>query len=313
MATQRYISTSFWDDAWVQELDPSEKLFYLYLLTNPLTNIAGVYKISDRRVSFDTGHSREVVTELWRRFSRENKAVRHGEWVIIPAWPKHQRLSNDKTWKGIARILSSLPAEVYELLPSVGYDFDLSLLNRGAPPDSSYVSDDERSSAMMSDDERSSASNYSDSDFNFNSNLAESSKEEAPSADAHASSEVATVETVPQEVQGEDDELYAWLKQRFEKEQPGHRFTNYGKEGKAIKGIIAKAKAREPTDPGAFAEGMVETFAELRRRDRKFYGKQPFLPSSLNASGIWDRVLSEAYERWRDEQETEVNWEEPVF
>ena len=42
---KRYISTTFWDDEWVQSLDFTEKGLYLYLLTNSLTNIAGVYKL----------------------------------------------------------------------------------------------------------------------------------------------------------------------------------------------------------------------------------------------------------------------------
>ena len=114
MATQRYISTSFWDDEWVQTHDPSEKLFFLYLLTNPLTNIAGVYQITDRRISFDTGFNDDVVKEMWRRFTEAGKAVRVGEWVILPTWPKHQRVterSNVRT--GIDRVLLDLPVNIF--------------------------------------------------------------------------------------------------------------------------------------------------------------------------------------------------------
>ena len=126
MATQRYISTSFWDDEWVQELDPSEKLFYIYLLTNPLTTIAGVYKITDRRVSFDCGFSKEVVLEMWSRFTRNNKAVRFGEWVIIPAWPKHQRYeSRPQIRKGIDNIIASLPKDVLDHMVSIGYEYPI--------------------------------------------------------------------------------------------------------------------------------------------------------------------------------------------
>ena len=64
MSTQRYISTSFWDDEWIQTLDPSEKLLYLYFMTNPLTNIAGVYKVTERRVSFDTGFNISTIQHI---------------------------------------------------------------------------------------------------------------------------------------------------------------------------------------------------------------------------------------------------------
>ena len=42
MAKFRYVNTRFWDDSYVAELSPLEKLAFLYLLTNSLTTIAGV-------------------------------------------------------------------------------------------------------------------------------------------------------------------------------------------------------------------------------------------------------------------------------
>ena len=44
MSKQRSVDTCFWDDRYITQLDPSEKLLFLYLLTNTLTNICGVYQ-----------------------------------------------------------------------------------------------------------------------------------------------------------------------------------------------------------------------------------------------------------------------------
>ena len=55
------VNTKFWDDTYIVTLDPIEKLLYLYFLTNPLTNICGIYEIQLRRVAFDTGIDKEVV------------------------------------------------------------------------------------------------------------------------------------------------------------------------------------------------------------------------------------------------------------
>jgi len=49
MAKNRYINTKFWDDPFIAELSIKEKLLYLYLITNPLTNAAGIYEISKIR------------------------------------------------------------------------------------------------------------------------------------------------------------------------------------------------------------------------------------------------------------------------
>ncbi len=46
MAKYRVVNTRFWDDAYVAELSPNEKLIFLYLLTNALTTIGGIYELS---------------------------------------------------------------------------------------------------------------------------------------------------------------------------------------------------------------------------------------------------------------------------
>lgn len=126
MATQRYISTSFWDDEWIQTLDPSEKLLYLYFMTNPLTNIAGVYKLTDKRISFDTGFNLDTIRHLFDKFETAKKVYRHGEYLILPSWPKHQRWQKrKKIRKGIDNCLSELPKDVYEKLQNIKYSYPL--------------------------------------------------------------------------------------------------------------------------------------------------------------------------------------------
>lgn len=83
----------------------------------------------------------------------------------------------------------------------------------------------------------------------------------------------------------------------------GDKFTNYAKEGKAIHGIIEKATARNPDDPAALVGAMLTAFWKLKQSGDKFYSSQPFTPSALNASGIWDRVLEMMR---RDELDPEI-------
>lgn len=143
MATQRYISTSFWDDAWVQSLSPDEKLFYIYLLTNPLTNIAGVYQITDRRISFDIGFSEETIVKMWSRFDAGGKAVRIGEWVVIPSWPKHQRWEkSQKIQSGIESILKNLPTSVFKTLENIGYQYPIDRVSIPQAYPSNYIDTD---------------------------------------------------------------------------------------------------------------------------------------------------------------------------
>lgn len=139
---KRYVSTTFWDDEWVQSLNFTEKGLYMYFLTNPLTNIAGVYKISNRRIAFDTGLSEQQIEEIMERFSAAHKAFRKGEYLIFPAWPVHQNYQNAKIYRGIRKILEKFPADLLSFLKEVGYRYPLDEFLPGLPETTSTISAD---------------------------------------------------------------------------------------------------------------------------------------------------------------------------
>lgn len=111
MAKNRYINTAFWDDDYTGNLDPSEKLLFLYLLTNPVANIAGIYELQLRRISFDTGFDQEMVKKILARFEHDQKVYYELGWVIIKNFIRHQTL-NPKTARGIALIFNDLPQKL---------------------------------------------------------------------------------------------------------------------------------------------------------------------------------------------------------
>lgn len=144
MATQRYISTSFWDDEWIHKLDPSEKLLYLYFMTNPLTSIAGIYKLSESRICFDTGFNENTIRHIMSKFELAKKAYRFNEWIIIPNWSKHQKVKErDNIRKGIDKLLLSLPDDVFTYSVSKGYKYiylkELGRTLQGASEPSNYL------------------------------------------------------------------------------------------------------------------------------------------------------------------------------
>lgn len=115
MATNRYINTNFWRDTYVIDLDPSEKLLFIYLLTNPNTNIAGIYEISVRQIAFDTGYDSDMVKKILARFERDGKVVYKRGWLALTNWIKHQSI-NPKVASGIQRIIEDLPKWLYKEL-----------------------------------------------------------------------------------------------------------------------------------------------------------------------------------------------------
>ena len=133
LTKQRYISTSFWSDEWVETLTIQEKLLYMYLLTNELTNIAGIYEISIKRMKDDTGLPREDVIAGLEKFSLDKKAFYIDRHIIIPKWPKHQKLGERGKLKlGAEAVLKSLPEEIKRFIKIPGnYCYDLSFLECG--------------------------------------------------------------------------------------------------------------------------------------------------------------------------------------
>ena len=119
MAKQRIVNTKFWDDSYIAGLTPTEKLLFLYLITNPLTNISGVYELPLKRAAFDVGLSVDEVEMAFGKFETDGKVARFNGWVGVANFIKHQTL-NPKIKIGILQELKRAPKEVVDRL-SIDY------------------------------------------------------------------------------------------------------------------------------------------------------------------------------------------------
>jgi hypothetical protein len=109
MKKNRYVNTHFWDDKYIIELDAIEKLLFIYFLTNPLTNIAGIYEIQIKRIAFDTGIDREMILKILEQFEESKKIKYENGWIGIANFLKHQSIKNQKIRKGIQDSLQNVP------------------------------------------------------------------------------------------------------------------------------------------------------------------------------------------------------------
>ncbi len=107
-AKLRSVNTRFWEDSFIEELSPSEKLIFIYLLTNPLTNILGIYEISIKRISYDTGINKESIKKALIDFESLSKVIFHDGFIILCNFQKNQRM-NPKMLKGAIDIFNTLP------------------------------------------------------------------------------------------------------------------------------------------------------------------------------------------------------------
>jgi len=128
MKKLRSVNTRFWDDTFISELTPTSKLLFLYLLTNPLTNVLGIYEIQLKRISFDTGIGLETVKKTLKDFETLKKVFYVDGFIVLSNFIKNQSMNtNMKT--GAIKSFNELPNELKDkILDKDLEDFE-SLLN----------------------------------------------------------------------------------------------------------------------------------------------------------------------------------------
>lgn len=124
MAKQRYLNTKFWDDRYIRKQKPDGKLLFLYLLTNPLTNIAGIYEIEIERIEFDTGIPAVEILALLKQFEREEKIMYADGWIAIKNFIKHQSTSSVKVQAGMVAEMKKIPQPILARIVKKLYGMD---------------------------------------------------------------------------------------------------------------------------------------------------------------------------------------------
>ena len=129
MAKQRLVNTKFWTDTYSSKLDPIEKLMFLYFLTNPHTNISGIYELPLRNIAFDTGIDKDMVEKILERFAKDQKIHYIDGWVYIVNFVKNQNQGSSKVQTGINNELSKVPTQIVHKIKEINGTDTLSHLN----------------------------------------------------------------------------------------------------------------------------------------------------------------------------------------
>ena len=125
MAVYRKVHLSFWTDPKVDdEFTPEDKYFYLYLLTNPHTNICGCYELGEKQCSRETGYNTETISRLIGRFQNVHDVIRYDSTtkeVLILNWYKYNWTKSEDLLKNVRTVASYIKSDVFK-------DYVLSLL-----------------------------------------------------------------------------------------------------------------------------------------------------------------------------------------
>lgn len=114
----RSVQLSFWTDNKVlDEFTPEDKYFYLYLLTNPQTNLCGCYEISYKSMVGNTGYNKDTCIRLLERFDKVHNVIKYNEAtkeVLIVNWHKYNWSTSEKTLKGVEAVAKHIKCEEYK-------------------------------------------------------------------------------------------------------------------------------------------------------------------------------------------------------
>lgn len=106
MALFRTIQMSFWTDAKISDdFSPEDRYLYLYLMTNPHTNLCGCYEITKRQISDETGYTKNKVDELIKCLRTKHKVIDYCEdtkEIILLNWYKFNWTKSEKLRKPLA-------------------------------------------------------------------------------------------------------------------------------------------------------------------------------------------------------------------
>lgn len=119
MATYRQIYISFWSDTKVcDDFSPEDKYFYIYLLTNPHTNICGCYEISSSQMAQELGYNEESVKKLLRRMEQTHDVIRYN-WqkkeLLILNWHKYNWTKSPKMVSAVRAVAQYIKTDEYRV------------------------------------------------------------------------------------------------------------------------------------------------------------------------------------------------------
>jgi hypothetical protein len=114
MANYRQLHCKMWSsDNWFINLNPAEKLLFIYLFSNESASMTGLYEIPVRIMSFETGLSRECVQDAIEVFTKADKIEYDFDsgviWIKNMAKYQLQTNPNEHVRKRIEKDINTVP------------------------------------------------------------------------------------------------------------------------------------------------------------------------------------------------------------
>lgn len=117
MAIYRNLQLSFWTDNKIEdEFTPEDKFFYLYLLTNPQTNLCGCYEVSYSQMTRQTGYNKDTIIRLLERFDSLHNVIKFDpktKEILILHWYKYNWSKSEKVLSGVCNVAKYIKSDSF--------------------------------------------------------------------------------------------------------------------------------------------------------------------------------------------------------
>ena len=171
MANYRNISVNFWSDSKVDdEFTPEDKYFYLYLLTNPHTNICGCYEISMKQMERETGYNTDTVKRLIARMQEVHGVIRYCKdtrEILVLNWYRYNWSKSENVRKAVSGVLEHIKNTAFKIYVidrvSIWYGYHIEPSVTDTVTDTVTVTDTETVTETVTDTET--VSEYRDSNI----------------------------------------------------------------------------------------------------------------------------------------------------
>jgi hypothetical protein len=112
MAIFRNIQMSFWTDPKIaDDFTPEDRYFYLYLMTNPHTNLCGCYEISIKQMADETGYNKASIEKLVTRLETVHRVITYShdtKELLLVNWSKYNWTASEKFRKPLLNEIQSV-------------------------------------------------------------------------------------------------------------------------------------------------------------------------------------------------------------
>ena len=101
----------------IYEFTPEDKYFYLYLMTNPQTNICGCYEVSYSQMTNQTGYNKDTVNRLLDRFENIHKVIKwnkSNKEILLLNWHKYNWSKSEKVIKGVLLVAQHIKTKEFK-------------------------------------------------------------------------------------------------------------------------------------------------------------------------------------------------------